>query len=115
MRALLDHFAKVKDARQAWKVMYPLREVLFLAVCGTIASGDDYDDIVDWGNARLALLRGFAEFHFGIPRADWLRSIMNRIDPDLFMDQQLFGRILKGEKPAIRRCSGRPASRSSST
>jgi hypothetical protein len=26
--------------------------------------------------AHLALLRGFAEFHFGIPRADWLRSMM---------------------------------------
>jgi predicted transposase YbfD/YdcC len=86
LRALLDHFAKIKDTRQAWKVMYPLREVLLLVVCGTIASGDDYDDIVDWGNAHLAVLRGFAEFHFGIPCADWLRSIMNRIDPDLFMD-----------------------------
>ena len=86
LAALLDHFAEIKDARQAWKVMYPLREVLFLVVCGTIASGDDYDDIVDWGKAHLAFLRGFAEFHFGIPCADWLRCIMNRIDPDLFMD-----------------------------
>jgi hypothetical protein len=34
--------------------MYLLREVLFL-VCGTIASGDDYDNIADWGNALLAL------------------------------------------------------------
>jgi hypothetical protein len=34
LRALLDPFAKIKDARQAWKVMYPLREVLFL-VCGS--------------------------------------------------------------------------------
>ena len=52
----------------------------------TIASGDDYDDIVDWGKAHLAFLRGFAEFHFGIPCADWLRCIMNRIDPKLFRD-----------------------------
>jgi hypothetical protein len=66
--------------------MYPLREVLFLVVCGTISSGDDYDDIVDWGKAHLAFLRGFAEFHFGVPCADWLRCIMNRIDPKLFMD-----------------------------
>jgi hypothetical protein len=86
LRALLDHFAEITDARQAWKVMYPLREVLFLVVCGTVASGDDYDDIVDWGNAHLAFLRGFAEFHYGIPCADWLRCIMNRIDPGLFMD-----------------------------
>jgi predicted transposase YbfD/YdcC len=85
LRLLLDHFAKIKDTRQAWKVAYPLREVLFLVVCGTIASGDDYEDIVDWGKAHLSFLRGFAEFHFGIPCADWLRCVMNRIDPDLFM------------------------------
>src|ERR1700752_2844002 len=86
LAALLDHFAEIADARQGWKVLYPLREVLFLVVCGTIASGDDFDDIVDWGNAHLAFLRGFAEFHFGIPCADWLRTVMNRIDPELFRD-----------------------------
>jgi len=37
-----------------------------------IASGDDYDDIVDWGEAHLPLLRSFAEFHRGIPCADGL-------------------------------------------
>src|SRR6201998_1118712 len=85
LRLLLDHFSKIKDTRQAWKVAYPLCEVLFLVVCGTIANCDDYDDIVDWGNAHLSFLRGFAEFHHGIPCADWLRTLMNRIDPDLFM------------------------------
>ncbi len=84
LRLLLDHFSKIKDTRQAWKVAYPLREVLFLVVCGTIANCDDYDDIVDWGNAHLSFLRGFAEFHYGIPCADWLRAVMNRIDPGLF-------------------------------
>src|SRR6266478_5902545 len=84
LRLLLDHFAKIKDTRQAWKVAYPLCEVLFLVVCGTIANGDDYEDIVDWGKAHLSFLRGFAEFHYGIPCADWLRTVMNRINPDLF-------------------------------
>jgi predicted transposase YbfD/YdcC len=84
LRVLLDHLATIKDTRQSWKVAYPLREVLFLVVCGTIASGDDYDDIVDWGEAHLSFLRRFAEFHHGIPCADWLRTVMNRIDPDLF-------------------------------
>jgi hypothetical protein len=55
--------------------MYPLREVLFLVVCGTIASGDDYDDIVDWGKAHLAFLRGFAALHFGIP---WAAAFLRR-------------------------------------
>lgn len=85
LRLLLDHFSRIKDRRQAWKVAYPLREVLFLVVCATIANCDDYDDIVDWGEAHLSFLRGFAEFHYGIPCADWLRTVMNRIDPELFM------------------------------
>jgi hypothetical protein len=84
LRVLIDHLAMIKDTRQSWKVAYPLREVLFLVVCGTIASGDDYDDIVDWGEAHLSFLRRFAEFHHGIPCADWLRTVMNRIDPELF-------------------------------
>jgi hypothetical protein len=37
LRLLLDHFSKINDTRQACKVAYPLREVLFLVVCGTIA------------------------------------------------------------------------------
>jgi predicted transposase YbfD/YdcC len=85
LRLLLAHFSQMKDTRQAWKVAYPLCEVLFLVVCGTIANSDDYDDIVDWGNAHLTFLRGFSEFHYGIPCADWLRTMMNRVDPDLFM------------------------------
>jgi len=84
LRALLDHFGTIEDTRQSWKVAYPLREVLFLVVCGTIASSDDYDEIVDWGKAHLGFLRRFSEFHYGIPCADWLRAVMNRIDPGLF-------------------------------
>lgn len=84
LRLLLDHLGTIRDMRQSWKVAYPLREVLFLVVCGTIAGGDDYEEIVDWGEANLSLLRGFCEFHHGIPCADWLRTIMNRVDPALF-------------------------------
>ena len=81
---LLEHFAAVEDVREPWRVAYPLREVLFLAVCATIANCDDYEDIVDWGEANLKFLRGFSDYHFGIPCADWLRSLMNRIDPAVF-------------------------------
>ena len=81
---LLDHFASILEGRQTWRVMYPLRELLFLVVCGTIANGDDYEDVADWGQAHLYFLRRFSEFHHGIPCADWLRAFMNRVDPGLF-------------------------------
>jgi hypothetical protein len=64
--------------------MYPLPEVLFLVVCATIAGCDDYDEIADWGETRLAFLRRFQPYYWGVPCEDWLRVVMNRIDPDLF-------------------------------
>ncbi len=84
LRLLLEHFSAISDARQSWRVAYPLREVLFLVVCATIANSDDYDDIVDWGEAHLDFLRRFSDFHHGIPCVDWLRTLLNRVDPDLF-------------------------------
>jgi len=81
---LLKHFSELRDDREPWRVMYPLKEVLLLVVCATIASCDDFDDIVAWGKHHLAFLRRFSEFHHGIPCERWLRALVNRIDPVLF-------------------------------
>jgi DDE_Tnp_1-associated len=69
---LLDHLGRIEDTRQSWKVAYPLREVLLLVVCGTVASGDDYEDIVDWGEAHLSFL----------PRDSVRRLAANGYEPD---------------------------------
>jgi predicted transposase YbfD/YdcC len=83
-RSLLQHFAAIKDPRQPCKVMYALPEVLLLVVSATIAGCDDYDEIAAWGEERLAFLRRFLPYHWGVPCEDWLRVVMNRIDPGLF-------------------------------
>lgn len=85
-RSLLEHFSAIKDGRQPCKVMYPLPEVLLLVVCATIAGCDDYDEIADWGETRLAFLRQFRPYYWGVPCEDWLRVVMNRIDPELFAE-----------------------------
>jgi predicted transposase YbfD/YdcC len=81
---LLKHFAIIEDEREPWRVLYPLREVLLLVVCGTIAACDDFDDIVAWGEHHLDFLRRFAPFDHGIPCERWVRILVNRIDPILF-------------------------------
>src|SRR4051812_48978032 len=67
-----------------WRVLYPLHEVLLLVTCATLASCDDFDDIVAWGKDHLAVLRRFSPFHHGIPGERWLRALVNRVDPLLF-------------------------------
>src|SRR3984957_1165041 len=81
---LLEHFSKLSDQRESWRVMYPLAEVLLLLTCATICSCDDFDEIAAWGKSHLSFLRRFSEFHFGIPSERWLRDLVNRIDPLLF-------------------------------
>src|SRR5215207_2906897 len=95
---LLEHFSALADARERWRVAYPLPEVLLLVVCGTIASGDDYDDIRDWGEAQLAFLRRFLPYHHGLPCADWLRTLMNRLDPALFSACATNERLVLGQE-----------------
>jgi len=81
---LLEHFSQIEDDREPCRVAYPLAEVLLVLTCATIADCDDFDEIVAWGNHHLDFLRRFAPFHFGIPCARWLRTLVNRLDPILF-------------------------------
>lgn len=81
---LMKHFSKLEDAREPWRVAYPLSEVLLLLTCATIASCDDFEDIVAWGEHHQDFLRRFAPFYFGIPSGRWLRTLLNRVDPLTF-------------------------------
>ncbi len=81
---LLRHFSELDDEREPWRVVYPLNEVLLLVTCATVASCDDFDDIVAWGEHHLDFLRRFSAFHHGIPCERWLRCLVNRVDPVLF-------------------------------
>jgi hypothetical protein len=40
--SLIDHFSALEDPRQAWKVVYPLPEVLLLVLGATLAGADDF-------------------------------------------------------------------------
>ena len=82
LRLLLDHFGRV-DPREACRVRYPLREVLLLVTCASIAGCDD-DEIADWGDQHRGFLGRYAEYHSGTPKEDWLRVVLNRIAPTLF-------------------------------
>jgi predicted transposase YbfD/YdcC len=85
-KSLLEHFSEVDDFRATWRVMYPMREILLLVVCATIASCDDFEDIAAWGQTHIDFLRKFLPYHHGVPGARWLNILMNRMNPELFSD-----------------------------
>ncbi len=77
---LLDRFSEVEDAREPWRVVYPLREVLFLVVCATIASCDDYEAIADWARPT-SISCAASPTSTTACRARTGCAPMNRIDP----------------------------------
>jgi predicted transposase YbfD/YdcC len=81
---LLEHFSALDDEREPQRILYPLSEMLLLVTSATIASCDDFDEIVVWGEHHLEFLRQFSPFHFGIPCDRWLRALVNRVDPVMF-------------------------------
>jgi len=82
--SLLDHFSALNDPRQRWRVMYPLREILLLVLCATIAGMEDFVEIALWGRERLDFLRRFLPFERGAPSHDALNDVINAVDAELF-------------------------------
>ncbi len=81
---ILTHFATFKDPRQHAKVLYPLVELLLLALAATIAGADDFVEITLWGEQHLGFLRRFLAYENGIPSHDTMCDVFAAIDPELF-------------------------------
>ena len=82
--SILEHFAALRDPREGWRVLYPLREILLVVLCATLCGMDDFVEIKLWGEARLDFLRRFLPFERGIPSHDTLNDVMNGLDAELF-------------------------------
>jgi predicted transposase YbfD/YdcC len=76
--AFLSHFSDLPDYRQRGKVVYPLNEVLLLAV---LAGAETFVDIARFGDKKLDLLRRFRD---GTPAHDHLGDIFAALDAEQF-------------------------------
>ena len=63
---------------------YPLLEILFLCVSASLSGYEEWDEIVDFGQAKLAWLRRYLPFAAGIPAHDTLNRVMGRLDARAF-------------------------------
>lgn len=80
----LDHFKGLPDHRQAGKVVYPLDEVLLLALLAVLAGAEGFTDMARFGEKKLALLRRFRPFACGTPSHDHLGDLFATLDADAF-------------------------------
>ncbi len=112
-RSILDHFSALKDPRQQWRVIYPLREILLLVLCATLSGMEDFVEIRLWGDLRLDFLRRFLAYDRGLPAHDTLNDVIKALDPELF--QECFSawvESLRDDAPDIIAIDGKTSRRS---
>ena len=80
----LESFEDLDDPRQRGKVLYPLDEVLLLALLGVIAGCESWVEIARYGEKKLGLLRRFRPFKDETPSHDQLGDIFAVLDAEQF-------------------------------
>ena len=85
-KSLIDYFSALDDPRQAWKVEYPLAEIMLVVLCATMAGAENFVETARWGRMKLPFLRQLLPFERGIPSHDALNDVMNGLDAQAFCE-----------------------------
>jgi len=81
---LIDSFSEIEDPRHPRNTLYPIEEILLLAICGAISGADDFVSIAEFGEAKLGWLRRLLPFEHGVPSHDTLTRVFGQIEPSEF-------------------------------
>ena len=78
-----DHFVGLTDPRRR-KVIYPLINVVTIALCAVLCGADDFVSIAEYGRKKRKWLGQFLDLSAGIPSHDRFNAILGAIKPDEF-------------------------------
>ena len=76
--------ANVPDPRIERCKLYPLVEILFIALCTFLSGGDSFYDMERFGNRKLSWLKRFLPYKNGTPSHDTLARVLAMLDSNLF-------------------------------
>lgn len=79
-------FSTLEDPRSGDNVLYPLEEILLVAIVCFFIGGEGYEDMEDTGEIWEDELRRYYPFKRGTPSADTFRYVLMNLDPRKFGD-----------------------------
>lgn len=97
--SILEFFGELTDPRQLGKVIYPLREIVLVALCAAICGADSFVEMAAFGIAKLNFLKTILPFKNGIPSHDTFRAVFANLDARQF--NQIFIRWVNSLQKAI--------------
>lgn len=82
---VVQAFDDLEDPRkQAGRFQYPLQELLLTALCAVSAGAEDWVDVAEWGEFKLAWLRRFLPFERGMASHDTFSRVFAMLDASRF-------------------------------
>jgi len=78
-----DHFVELTDPRRR-KVIYPLINIVSIAICAVICGADDFVSIAEFGRKKRKWLAQFLDLRAGIPSHDRFNAVLGAIKPAEF-------------------------------
>ncbi|MBX3411461.1 MAG: ISAs1 family transposase [Pirellulales bacterium] len=78
-----EHFDHLTDPRRREGV-YPLVNIVVIAVCAVISGADDFVAIADWANLKKDWLAKFLDLSAGIPSHDRFNALFRALKPAEF-------------------------------
>lgn len=97
--SILEFFGELTDPRQMGKVIYPLQEIILVALCAAICGADSFVEMAAFGVAKLDFLKTILPFKDGIPSHDTFRAVFANLDARQF--NQIFIRWVNSLQKAI--------------
>jgi predicted transposase YbfD/YdcC len=79
---LVEYFKDIEDPRIDRRKLYPLNEVIVIALLAVMSGAEGWEDMEDYGRAKESWLRKFLELENGIPHHDVFRRVFGRLKPD---------------------------------
>ena len=84
----LEHFEDLEDPRSERNQLHSMPEILLLTLCAAICGAEGWQDVEDFGEAKIDFLKKFFPYKHGIPSDDTCRRFFRALDPEKF--QELF-------------------------
>ncbi len=82
MNDFMTHFQTITDPRIERCRRHELIDILFLAICAVLCGAEGWEEIEDFGHARLTWLKRFFTFENDIPTHDTIARVLSRLEPD---------------------------------
>lgn len=82
---IFTHFSICQDPRKC-RIQHDLMDIIVIVVLATLCGEDGWEDFHDWADEREDFLREFLKLENGIPSPDTIRRVIERIDPERFLE-----------------------------